>query len=407
MSTSPSRSLSDWREVFTRVCSSSTSAGIHCVTFQPTPGTPNQDRFVAQEWDIDGRQWKFLAVLDGHDGDCTAEYSVTMLPGRIEVELRKWSRETFTKCVQDILVCQIYYFDKEISNAVKELCPDPSLLDDEQAHDLVDAHRDVFERAYHGSTLAVALVDNEHNDLWVAGLGDSTVGLAYMSPDGYGDGERLLTLHSTHTPSEYFTILMRHPTTEKKAIIQDECLLGIFLPTRALGDYPLKFESIYTSKLFFKLPGRTEKSLANVQANNKTPPYIMNIPDTCYINLTPLQHRNPTLMLFTDGIDTIVDGETLISKNEPHTLDLAVVVGKLLGHEIDSAYACKTLKHDVEVDWMGSSENRDQLLGNLMAGTSKETFASFLGPAEHGEWDDSLCFDDTTILLYELQESQA
>ncbi|KAK0479426.1 protein serine/threonine phosphatase 2C [Armillaria luteobubalina] len=393
MSTSPSRSLSDWREVFTRVCSSSTSAGIHCVTFQPTPGAPNQDRF------------KFLAVLDGHGGDCTAEHSATTLPGRIEVELReiverykRRSRESFTKRVQDILVRQIYYFDEEIGDAVKELCPDPSLLDDEQARNLVDAYKDVFERAYCGSTLAVALADNERNDLWVAGLGDSTV--AYMSPDGYGDGERLLTLHSTHTPSEYFTILMRHPTTEKKTIIQDE----------PLGDYPLKFESIYTSKLFFKLPGRTEKFLANFQANNKTPPYIMNVPDTRCINLTPLRHRNPTLMLFTDGVDTIVDGETLVSKNEPHTLDPAVVVGKILSHEIDSEYARETLKHDAEVDWMGSSENRNratELLGNLMAGTSKETFASFLGPAERGEWDDSLCFDDTTILLYELQESQA
>ncbi len=59
-------------------------------------------------------------------------------------------------------------------------------------------------------------------------------GLTYTSSDGYGDGERLLTLHSTHTPSEYFTIPMRHPTTEKKTIIQDERLLGNFLPTRGL-----------------------------------------------------------------------------------------------------------------------------------------------------------------------------
>ncbi|PBK90488.1 hypothetical protein ARMGADRAFT_1054450 [Armillaria gallica] len=399
MSTSPSRCLSDWRELSTRTCSSSISAGIHCVTFQPTPGTPNKDRFVAQEWDIDGQQWKFLAILDG---DCTAEYSATALPGRIEAELRGVverykrrfgrSRETFIK--------RIYYFDKEIGDAVKELCPDPSLLDDEQARNLIDAHREVFQRAYCGSTLAVALLDNERNHLWIAGLGDSTVGLTYTSPDGYGDGERLLTLHSTHTPSEYFTILMRHPTTEKKTIIQDE----------PLGDYTLKFESIYTSKLFFKLAGRTEDFLTSIQANNKTPPYIMNVPDTRYIDLAPLRHRNPTLVLFTDGVDVIVDGETLVSKNERHTLDPAVVVGKLLGREIDSGYAQETIGHDVEVNWMGSSENRNratEFLGNLMAGTSKETFASFLGPAERGEWDNSLCFDDTTILLYDLQASQS
>lgn len=80
------------------------------------------------------------------------------------------------KRVQDILCRQIYYFDKEIGDAVKELCPDPSMLDDEQARNLIDAHRFVFQRAYCGSTLAVALLDNERNHLWIAGLGDYTVG---------------------------------------------------------------------------------------------------------------------------------------------------------------------------------------------------------------------------------------
>ncbi|KAG7439669.1 protein serine/threonine phosphatase 2C [Guyanagaster necrorhizus] len=398
------------------MCSSTISAGIHCVTFQPTPGTTNQDRFVAQEWDVGGRRWKFLAVLDGHGGNFTAEYSAATLPGRIEEELRGVverykgrSQKRYTKRVQEILSRQIYYFDKGLGDAIKELCPDPSLLDDEQARNLVNANKDVFQRALSGSTLAIALLDNERNHLWVAGLGDSTVGLAYMSPEGYGDGERLLTLHSTHTPLEYFTIVMRHPTTEKTTIIQDERLLGIALPTRGLGDYPLKFEPIYTSKLFFMLPCESEDFLTNIQANNKTPPYVMNIPDTRFIDLAPLRDRNPTLVLFTDGVDIIVDGETLVSKNESRTLDPAVVVGKLLGREIDPGYAQETLGHDAEANWMGSSEKRNratELLGNLMAGTSKETFASFLGPAERGEWDDSWYFDDTTILLYDLQESQ-
>lgn len=75
----------------------------------------------------------------------------------------------------------------------------------------------------------------------------------------------------------------------------------------------------------------------------------MNVPDTRYIDLAPLWHRNPTLVLFTDGVNVIVDGETLVSKNKPHTLDPAVVVGKLLGREIDPGYAQETLGHDVEV----------------------------------------------------------
>ncbi|KAG7445318.1 uncharacterized protein BT62DRAFT_1007023 [Guyanagaster necrorhizus] len=219
MSSSP-RSLHDWPELFTRMCSSTVSAGMHCVTFQPTPGTPNQDRFVAQEWDLDGRRWKFLAVLDGTNmvfpfpledidkieglkKNCTGSLSDT----------RGGPEKRYTKRVQEILSCQIYYFDKGIGDAIEELCPDSSLLDDEQARNLVNTTKNVFQRAL------------------FAGLGDSTVGLAYTSPEGYGNGERLLTLHSTHTPLEYFTIVMRHPTTEKTTIIQDECLLDIALPT--------------------------------------------------------------------------------------------------------------------------------------------------------------------------------
>ncbi len=62
---SSSRTLSDWRELFTRTCRSSVTGGVHSVTFQPTPGATNEDRFVAHEWLIHGRPWKFLAVFDG------------------------------------------------------------------------------------------------------------------------------------------------------------------------------------------------------------------------------------------------------------------------------------------------------------------------------------------------------
>ncbi len=64
------------------------------------------------------------------------------------------------------------------------------------------------------------------------------------------------------------------------------------------------------------------------------------------------------------------------------------------------------LEHGVEVNWMGANGNRaTKLLGNLIAGTSTETLAKFLGPAEHGEWNHNLYFDDTTILVYGLTSS--
>ncbi|KAK0433247.1 phosphatase 2C-like domain-containing protein [Armillaria borealis] len=360
---------------------SSITAGIHSVTFQPAPGSTNEDRFVVGEWLIEGRTWKFLAVFDGHGGDYTAEYGAVNLPERIEKELRKvlpecqnWSRKTLIGRINKLLFWRIYYLYRAIGDAV-----------------LVDANKDIFLRAFSGTTLAVALLGEERDNLWVAGLGDSTVALAFKDEDGLGDGERLLTLHSTHTPKEYCSIVMLHPSAERDTIMKDDRLLGTSLPTRGLDDRALK--------------NRTKRYLDGAQHYNKTPPYVMNAADTCFIDLAPLRHRKPTLVLFTDGVDIIVDGEKTVDKDpeDQNRSDPAVVVGKLLGSRIDDSYAQETLEYDVEVNWMGANSNRaTELLGNLMAGTSTETFANFLGPAECGEWDEKLYFDDTMILVYDL-----
>ncbi|KAK0479425.1 protein serine/threonine phosphatase 2C [Armillaria luteobubalina] len=398
------------------MCSSSITSGVHSVTFQPTPGTTNEDRFVVAEWLIEGRTWKFLAVFDGHGGDYTAEYGAAKFPNRIEQELRKVlpecqnrSRTTLISRITKLLFWQIHYFDMEIGDAVLKLCPDPSLLDDEEAQALVDANKDIFQRAFSGTTLSVAVLDEEQDNLWVAGLGDSTIALTFEDEDGLGEGERLVTLHSTHTPKEYCGIVMLHPSAEKDTIMKDDRLLGTLLPTRGLGDHPLKFKPIFSTKLFFKLPTetRTQRYLDGAQHYNYTPPYVLNAADVRFIDLALLRHRKPTLVLFTDGVDIIVDGETEVDK-DPEDLvrsDPAVVVGKLLGSRIDDSYPRSTLEHSVEINWAGENGNRaTELLGNLMAGTSTETFAKFLGPVEYGKWDEKLYFDDTTILVYDLTQ---
>lgn len=40
-------------------------AGVHTVTFQPLANKSSQDRVVAQQWEIAGQKWLFLAVFDG------------------------------------------------------------------------------------------------------------------------------------------------------------------------------------------------------------------------------------------------------------------------------------------------------------------------------------------------------
>ncbi|KAK0221152.1 hypothetical protein EDD85DRAFT_983383 [Armillaria nabsnona] len=320
--------------------------------------------------------------------------------------MSKSASKTFISRINELLFWRIYCLDREIGYAVQNLCPDPSLLDEEEAQALVDANKDIFLRAFSGTTLAVILLDSEEQDnLWVVGLGDSTVALAFKDEDGLGEGERLLTLHSTHTPKEYCSIIMLRLSAEKDTIMKDDRLLGTMLPTRGLGDHALKFQSIFSTKLFFELPteNKTKRYPEGAQHYNKTPPSVLNAADTRFVDLAPLQHHKPTLVLFTDGVDIIVGGETTVDKDpeNQNRSDPAVVVGKLLGSRVDDSYAQEMLEHGVEVNWIGANGNRaTEILGNLIAGTSTETFAKFLGPAERGEWNDNLYFDDTTIPVY-------
>ena len=39
--------------------------GVHTVTFQPMLSRINEDRVVAENWDVGGQTWLFLAVCDG------------------------------------------------------------------------------------------------------------------------------------------------------------------------------------------------------------------------------------------------------------------------------------------------------------------------------------------------------
>ncbi|KAG7439676.1 uncharacterized protein BT62DRAFT_924571 [Guyanagaster necrorhizus] len=364
---SSARSITHWRELFIHAWSSRMTAGVHSVTFQLTPGARNEDRFVVQEWLIDGRRWKFLAVFDGHGGAHIADYAAANLPRLIKEAPREVvkdclhrSRDTLVSKVKKVLRQRIEEFDEEIGEAVKNLCSDPFTLNYPEAVTLVDANKGILQRAFSGSMLALALIDEEQENMWLAGLGDSTVVISCEDPDGIGYDEGLLTLHSTCTPKEYLSIAMMHPSEEKETIMENE---------------------------------------DGIRYYNVMPPYVLNSPSTHFINLTELQLHKSTLILYTHGVDAIVDGEATVGQrvkklNGP---DPSVIVGRLVGSKVDDAFAQETLGHSVEVGWMGPDENQAvELLGNLVAGTSAETFAKFLGPGDHGQRDDMM------ILQYEL-----
>ncbi|KAG7439651.1 uncharacterized protein BT62DRAFT_1055213 [Guyanagaster necrorhizus] len=188
------------------------------------------------------------------------------------------------------------------------------------------------------------------------------------------------------TLKEYLSITMMHLSKEKDDIIENSQLLGAVLYIRGLGDYSLKFPSEFSTELFFKLLRGQQ-----LQCYQDGIQYCNVMPPTHFIDLTELQLHKSTLVLYTHGVDAIVDGEATVSQRVKKLdgPDPSIIVGRLIGSQ--------RLNHSVEVSWIGSDGNwAVELLGNLVAGTSVELFAKFLGPAEHGQRDDMM------ILQYEL-----
>ncbi|KAK0446964.1 uncharacterized protein EV420DRAFT_1483866 [Desarmillaria tabescens] len=177
--------------------------------------------------------------------------------------------------------------------------------------------------------------DEEWDNLWVAGLGNSTVVLAYEDDDGTGYGEGLLTLHNTGTPKEYPNIAMMHPSEEKDTIMEKDQLLG-------LGGYALKLPAEFSTELFFKLPRglRPQHCRDGTRYYNVAPPYVLNSSSPQFINLVQLRPHKSTLVLYTRGVDTIVNGNATISRRvkKLDKPDPATVVGQLVGSQVDETF---------------------------------------------------------------------
>ena len=105
------------------------------------------------------------------------------LPGRIQSALSalpadQLSRESTladSTVVHTLLTSEVEKFDASLGDAVKALCPDPASLTEEEGKAIAEKHRDIIQRAQHGTTVAIALVSPAAQLLWSVGLGDSTV----------------------------------------------------------------------------------------------------------------------------------------------------------------------------------------------------------------------------------------
>jgi pyruvate dehydrogenase phosphatase len=107
------------------------------------------------------------------------------------------------------------------------------------------------------------------------------------------------------------------------------------------------------------------------------------------------------LILYSDGVNGIIDGYWLFRQENRCTRDPASVMGALLADHTDLEFMRDVFDHDVESKWNGPDGNRAvELLGNILAGRDPVRMTQVLDPellSDEGERD--IYVDDTTIIV--------
>lgn len=133
------------------------------------------------------RAHRVCARAEGHSGPVTADYAAQTLPRALRSALKRLidnphasvdraSLHYNADVISTMLRNEIRNLDDSIGLALKKLCDDPQHLTRKKAMQLIDEHEETIQRAYQGTTVALALINADHHMLWAAALGNSTVG---------------------------------------------------------------------------------------------------------------------------------------------------------------------------------------------------------------------------------------
>ena len=143
-----------------------------------------------------------------------------------------------------------------------------------------------------GCVAAAAYINGPH--LTVAGAGDVTAVVGYLSDTDTWMAKKLTNEHNSDNNKEVKRILSEHPEPEHHHIIKGDRLLSILAPLRAFGDFKFKWKGETVNEVFGGILGEQA-----VPPHYKTPPYLTATPDVMYHRLTP---RDKFLVIGSDGL---------------------------------------------------------------------------------------------------------
>jgi len=211
--------------------------------------------------------------LSGHLGDATVEHVAHHLPIIIrdfllEAFANDSSRLVTPAFITDLFSRSIVAFDNAIARDVLDLfggIEGLSNLSDETIRRTINdqhyggANYHKVRLCMHGTTALVALVDPEHNNLWIANLGDCrartllhlipfpmflTEFLVMVSADGDSDDWRVELLTTDHNGDNDAEIVrVRHEHPEEPECVVDRRVLGALAPFRSSSFHFLMFNS--------------------------------------------------------------------------------------------------------------------------------------------------------------------
>ncbi|KAI9058291.1 hypothetical protein FKP32DRAFT_1581886, partial [Trametes sanguinea] len=353
----------------------------------------------------------------GHMGSHTSTYTANTLPGKFRYELERLVRKEFggemnrdncltsSSSVATMLQTEVIRFDRSLKKDIHKLCSNPEDLSEEDAKRLIREHEEVFRRGFEGTTLSLALINLGLRLLWAIGVGDSTVALSTMDSTGKRSAQRLCRCHTFNDPKEYFRTVIAHKSSERDVVDSHNRVLGMLNMSCAIGDLPLNMHSAYSSHLFRYKPRPTGDHALSPRFIDRlvSPPYLTAKPSAVFVDLDPLWQQDPIILLFTDGIDRLVDGSRVFSRGvSSHARPLTIVPALLPGPSFD-AHMGDVLGHPVEHGWSREEQNMAvDVLGNLLGGADAERLEIVLDRDRLRAEYPSIAIDDATMLVARL-----
>ncbi|KAL7675853.1 hypothetical protein ACOME3_002117 [Neoechinorhynchus agilis] len=323
----------------TKVFKKSTQTTYRCssiYTNYTAANCPSEDRFIVSRIGNDHHEARFLmSVFDGHGGgqcanavsnrlhECLSmvlgssdktDICHTISTNRIEEPvdsvhgydryecLNEWrklcDKHGFTEINEDVLKAAFGHIDRCLLNETKDAINVRKSMGDGQ-FDSLNMDRAIIDRSLKGQSGSCAItvyLNDDHDELIVAGLGDCVAIIGSTDPDDKKRVHARLAIepHTAMNLTERDRVFSEHPEIERCNVVYQQRLLGYLVPFRAFGDIRLKANLDEMHKLYQPVLG--DKFML---ANYETPPYLTAIPETRTIKLT---QNDSFLILCSDGL---------------------------------------------------------------------------------------------------------